>query len=58
MDATTTLSTIMGSVVSTSVGLATTVITTYWPFVLVIGVISGLIGIFVRLTHIGTGKGK
>jgi H+/Cl- antiporter ClcA len=56
MDATTTLSTIMGSVVSTSVDLATTVITTYWPFVLVIGIIAGLIGVFSRLARIGIHK--
>jgi hypothetical protein len=48
----------MGSVVSTSVDLATTVITTYWPYVLVIGIIAGLIGVFARLAHVGTGKGK
>ncbi len=56
--ASSTLATIMGSVVDTSVDLATTVITTYWPYVLVIGIIAGLIGIFSRLTHLGTGKGK
>lgn len=56
--ASSTLATIMGSVVSTSVDLATTVITTYWPYVLVIGIIAGLIGVFARLAHVGTGKGK
>lgn len=56
--ASSTLATIMASVVSTSVDLATTVFTTYWPYVLVIGIIAGLIGVFARLTHIGTGKGR
>jgi H+/Cl- antiporter ClcA len=56
--ASSTLATIMESVVDTSVDLATTVITTYWPYVLVIGIIAGLIGVFSRLTHLGTGKGK
>lgn len=56
--ASSTLATIMASVVDTSVSLATTVITTYWPYVLVIGIIAGLIGVFSRLTHLGTGKGK
>lgn len=56
--ATSTLATIMGSVVSTTVDIATTVFTTYWPYVLIIGVIAGLIGVFARLTHLGTGKGK
>ena len=48
----------MATVVSSSVDLATTVFTTYWPYVLVIGIIAGLIGVFARLTHIGTGRGK
>lgn len=56
--ASSTLSTIMGVVVSSTVDLATTVFTTYWPYVLVIGIIGGLIGVFSRLTHLGTGKGK
>jgi len=56
--ASSTLATIMATVVSSSVDLATTVFTTYWPYVLVIGIIAGLIGVFARLTHIGTGRGK
>lgn len=57
-DASSTLATIMGSVVTSSVDLATIVFTTYWPYVLVIGIIAGLVGIFARLAHIGTGRGK
>lgn len=56
--ATSTLATIMSSIVDTTVSLATTVFTTYWPYVLVIGIIAGLIGVFSRLTHLGTGKSK
>jgi H+/Cl- antiporter ClcA len=56
--ASSTLATLMGVVVSSTVDLATTVFTTYWPYVLVIGIIAGLIGVFARLTHLGTGKGK
>lgn len=56
--ATSTLATIMGSVVNTTVDLATTIFTTYWPYVLVIGIIGALVGVFARLAHIGTGKGR
>jgi hypothetical protein len=48
----------MGVVVTSTVDLATTVFTTYWPYVLVIGIIAGLIGVFAKLTHLGTGKGR
>jgi len=58
MTASSTLATIMDSVISTTVDLATTVFTVYWPYVLVIGIIAGLIGVFARLTHLGTGKGR
>jgi len=56
--ASSTLATIMGVVVTSTVDLATTVFTTYWPYVLVIGIIGGLIAVFARLTHLGTGRGK
>lgn len=56
--ASTTLSTLMNSVVTTTVDLATTVITTYWPYVLVIGLLSALVAKFSGLVHIGTGRGK
>lgn len=52
-DATTTLSTIMGVIIGTTVSLATTIFTTYWPYILVIGVIIGLIAWFKRLVHSG-----
>jgi hypothetical protein len=51
--ATSTLSTIMGVIISTTVSLATTIFTTYWPYILVIGVIIGLIAWFKRLVHSG-----
>lgn len=53
-----TLATIMGSVVTTTVDLATTIITTYWPYILVISIIGALVGAFAKLAHIGTGRGK
>lgn len=56
--ASSTLATLMGVVVSSTVDLATTVFTTYWPYVLVIGIIGALVAVFARLAHIGTGKGR
>ena len=56
--ATATLATIMSSVVGTTVDLVTVVITTYWPYVLVIGILGSLVALFVRFAHLGTGKGK
>ncbi len=53
--ATETLATIMTSVVTTVVDLATIVITTYWPYVLVISIIGGLITAFRKFAHIGVG---
>jgi len=54
--ASSTLDTIMGSIINTTVSLATTIFTTYWPYVLVFGVIAGLIGVFGRFLHIGGKK--
>lgn len=54
MSATSTLANIMGSVTDTVVDLATTVITEYWPYVLVFGVISALVAKFSGLVRIGT----
>ena len=56
--ASSTLATLMGVIVSSTIDLTTIVFTTYWPYVLVIGIIAGLIGVFSRLTHLGTGRGK
>lgn len=56
--ATDTLASIMGSVVTTSVSLLTTVITTYWPYVLVFGILAALIGLFTKFAHLGTGRHK
>jgi len=56
--ATSTLDTIMSSVITTTVSLVTTIFTTYWPYILIIGVISGLVAAFVKFTHIGTGRSK
>jgi len=54
--ATSTLDTIMGSIITTTVALATTLFTTYWPYVLVFAIISGLVGVFARFLHIGGKK--
>jgi hypothetical protein len=56
--ATSTLATIMASVVNTTVDLATIIFTTYWPYVLIIGIIASLVGLFARFAHIGTGRGR
>lgn len=56
--ASSTLSTLMGVVVNSTVDLATTVFTTYWPYILVIGIIGALVGAFAKLTHLGTGRGR
>lgn len=56
--ASSTLATLMGVIVSSTVDLATTVFTTYWPYVLIIGIIGALVGVFARLTHLGTGRAK
>jgi hypothetical protein len=57
-DASTTLATIMGTVVTTTVDLVTIVFTTYWPYVLIFGIIAGLVALFTRFAHLGTGRGK
>jgi hypothetical protein len=51
--ATSTLNTIMGTVINTTVELATTVFSTYWPYVLVIGIIAALVVAFKKFAHIG-----
>jgi hypothetical protein len=51
--ATSTLASIMGIIITTTVSLATTIFTTYWPYILVIGVIIGLIAWFKRLIAVG-----
>jgi hypothetical protein len=56
--ATSTLDTIMTVVVNTTVSLATTIFTTYWPYILVIGIIGALVAGFARLAHLGTGRHK
>jgi hypothetical protein len=40
------------------VELFTTIITEYWPYVLVIGIVIALIGIFGRFVKHGLGGGK
>lgn len=44
------LNTIMNVIINTTVSLAITIFTTYWPYILVIGAIIGLITYFKRLT--------
>lgn len=56
--ATSTLDTLGGAIITTTISFVTTVITTYWPFILVFIVLSGLIGLAYRFAHLGAGKGK
>ncbi len=54
--ASSTLDSIMTVIVSTTVSLATTIFTTYWPYLLVFGIISGLVAAFSRFLKIGGKK--
>lgn len=54
--ATSTMDSIMGVIITTTVELATTLFTTYWPYVLVFGIIAGLVGVFARFLHVGQKK--
>jgi hypothetical protein len=51
--ATSTLDTLGGSIVSTTVNLATTVIETYWPYILVVGVITALAVALKKFVFVG-----
>jgi hypothetical protein len=48
----------MGSAVTTVVDLITTIITTYWPYIIVFSVLGALIAMLFRAAHLGTGKGR
>lgn len=50
------LNTIMGTVVNTTVAIAVNIFTVYWPFVLVVGIISSLVLVMIKLIKIGTGR--
>lgn len=52
--ATSTLSEIGAIIVNTTVDLAKTIFTEYWPYLLIIGVIAGLVVAFKKLVGIGT----
>ena len=52
--ASSTMDTIMGVIITTTVDLATSIFTTYWPYILVFGAIVGLIGVFKKFVHQGT----
>jgi ABC-type Na+ efflux pump permease subunit len=52
--ATSTMENIMTTVINTTVDLVTTVFSTYWPYILVFGIISGLVAAFVRFTKLGS----
>lgn len=56
--ATTTLATLANSIITTTVELFTTLITEYWPYVLVIGVVAVLLSVFGRFVKKGIGGGK
>ena len=57
-DASTTLATLMDSIIETSVTFATIIITTYWPYVIVFGILSAMIALFMRFSHLGSGRHK
>lgn len=50
--ATSTLDSLMTVIINTTVSLATTIFTNYWPYILVFGVITTLIVIFSRFLHL------
>jgi len=52
MTATSTLTDIMGSVIDTTVNLAKTVFVDYWPYILVFGIIAGLVAAFAKFTKL------
>jgi len=56
--ASSTLDTLGTTIVTTTVDFVTTIFTTYWPYVLLVIVLSGVISLMYRLTHIATGRGK
>lgn len=57
-DASSTLATLMTSIIDTSVNFATIIITTYWPYVIVFGILSAMIALFMRFAHLGSGRHK
>lgn len=56
MSATSTLATLMDTIVSTTVSLATTVLTDYWPYILVFSILAGFIGVMARFVSLGGRK--
>lgn len=56
--ATSTLDTLMGIIITTSVDLATTVFTTYWPYILIFGILATIVGLMARFVKLGAGKGR
>lgn len=56
--ATSTLATIGEVIINTTVGFITTVFTTYWPYVLLVIVLGGIVGLAYKLTHLSTGRSK
>lgn len=55
--ATSTLATLAGSVISTSISFFTTLITEYWPYILMAGAVVAIIGVFSRFVNKGLGSG-
>lgn len=52
--ATSTMDTIMSSIINTVVELVVKVFSQYWPYVLIFGIIAGLVGVFARFAHLGS----
>lgn len=45
MDATSTLAALMDSIIGTTVDFATLIFSTYWPFILVFGIVAGIVSV-------------
>ena len=56
--ATSTMNTLLGTIITTTVDVATSVFATVWPYALIVIVIAGVIALMYRLAHMSAGKGK
>jgi hypothetical protein len=58
MTASSTLATLANSIIETSVDFFTTLITEYWPYILMAGAVIALIRVFGKFVNKGLGGGK
>jgi hypothetical protein len=54
--ATSTLDTLMTIIIGTTVDLATVIFTTYWPYILIFGIIASIVAVAVHFLKVGTKK--